>query len=102
MHGQLLSARRRSKIALHVTVQGAGGFGEVFECIWRGQRVAVKKLPAFLEEGTGTTAAKMQYRALIAEIQLSCRFKCDRLVRITGRVKMCTARCVHFRVLKSP
>ncbi len=68
------------------TAQGAGGFGEVFECMWRGQQVAVKKLPVLLEEGSSAPAAKMQYRALIAEIMLSCRFKCDRLVRITGRV----------------
>lgn len=62
-------------------MQGSGGFGDVFECTWRGQRVAVKKLPTVLEDGFGAPPARAQYLALIAEIQLSSRFKCDRLVR---------------------
>jgi len=59
-------------------VQGRGGFGEVYECMFRGERVAVKQLPAVLQDGPAAPPAKALYVALI---QLSCRFNCDRLVR---------------------
>jgi len=77
-------------------VQGAGGFGQVFECMWRGQRVAVKQLPTVLEDGHGAPPPRAQYLALIAEIQLSCRFKCDRLVRHLEVLRW--TRACHFRL----
>ncbi len=58
-------------------MQGAGGFGEVYECSWRGRRVAVKKLPGL--QGPSSAGGE-QHAALVQEVQLSCRFTSDRLV----------------------
>ena len=59
--------------------QGSGGFGAVYECDWRGRRVAVKCLPPMRTSGPGPTAAA-QYEALVREIRLTCKFRSDRLV----------------------
>ncbi len=61
--------------------QGSGGFGDVYECMWRGRRVAVKKLPSLLDRCRDAPSPEAQYSALIAEIRLSARFKSSRLVR---------------------
>jgi len=60
-------------------VQGSGGFGAVYECEWRGRRVAVKCLPPMRTSGPGPTAVA-QYEALVREIRLTCKFRSDRLV----------------------
>lgn len=51
----------------------------MYECEWRGRRVAVKCLPPMRTEGGPSVEA--QYQALMREIQLSCKFRSDRLVR---------------------
>ena len=52
----------------------------MFEGIWRGQRVAVEKLPPLeSQRGDGPTM-QSQHEALIAEIKLHSRFQCSRLV----------------------
>lgn len=54
----------------------------MFEGMWRGQRVAVKKLPSvWQQQQHGAPSPKAQYLALVDEIRLSCRFMCNRLVR---------------------
>lgn len=78
--GEPLNGWFRSDVHSIVS-QGSGGFGDVFECTWRGQKVAVKRLPASVERQEDAPPPRAQYLALIAEIQLSCRFKCSRLVR---------------------
>jgi hypothetical protein len=60
--------------------QGTGGFGDVFEAEWHGRRVAVKKLPQLAAGARDGPSPEAQYAALIAEIQLSCRFNSSRLV----------------------
>ena len=54
----------------------------MFEAVWRGRRVAVKKLPPLTERGRGAGAPspEAQYAALMAEIRLSSRFRSSRLV----------------------
>ena len=58
----------------------------VYEALWRGQRVAVKCLPrvmqgAGLDVRLGEDAAE-QHAALVHEIQLCCRFRSERLVKV--------------------
>ena len=62
-------------------LQGKGGYGDVFEGSWRGQPVAVKKLPLLNDYADGLSLAT-QHEALIAEIKLHSRFECNRLVRV--------------------
>lgn len=52
----------------------------MFEAEWRGRRVAVKKLPQLVACARDGPSPEAQYAALIAEIQLSCRFNSSRLV----------------------
>lgn len=60
---------------------GTGGFGAVYEAEFRGQKVAVKKLPPFSVEQPGSQA---MYQALLREIALASKFDCERLVRVYG------------------
>ena len=62
---------------MHICLQGSGGYGSVYEGLWRGRRVAVKCLPK-----DGATSA--QYEALIREIELSAKFNSRRLVQVYG------------------
>ena len=71
---------RYQALALLTMLQGTGGFGDVFEAEWRGRRVAVKKLPQLAAGARDGPSPEAQYAALIAEIQLSCRFNSSRLV----------------------
>lgn len=57
--------------------QGSGGYGSVYEGLWRGRRVAVKCLP---KDG----ATNAQFEALIREIDLSAKFDSRRLVQVYG------------------
>ena len=69
-------------------LQGTGGFGDVFEAKWRGRRVAVKKLPQLAACARDGPSPEAQYAALIAEIQLSCRFNSSRLVSVQACLGM--------------
>jgi hypothetical protein len=60
----------------------------VFEAEWRGRRVAVKKLPQLAACARDGPSPEAQYAALIAEIQLSCRFNSSRLVSISTLLAM--------------
>ncbi len=74
-----------SNAGILACVQGAGGFGEVYECSWRGRRVAVKKLPGLQAP---SSAGGEQHAALVQEVQLSCRFTSDRLVSLAGAQRL--------------
>lgn len=55
--------------------------------MWRGERVAVKKLPTVWQQQQHCAPPpKAQYLALVDEIRLTCRFKCNRLVRLRESV----------------
>ncbi|KAL3141527.1 hypothetical protein ABBQ32_004776 [Trebouxia sp. C0010 RCD-2024] len=57
---------------------GSGGFGSVYAARWRGKDVAVKRLSPSIGQDSE------QYRALVREVELSCKFNSERLVRVYG------------------
>ena len=66
--------------------QGSGGYGMVFEAMWRGERAAVKCLPRLpmgcpLDTRAAGALAE-QHAALLHEIYLCCRFRSERLVKV--------------------
>ncbi|KFM23981.1 Dual specificity protein kinase shkC [Auxenochlorella protothecoides] len=60
---------------------GTGGFGVVHEAVWRGRRVAVKKLPPV---GADAVAGTALHAALRREVELASKFDSERLVRVLG------------------
>lgn len=60
--------------------QGTGGFGSVYQAVWRGRPVAVKCLPQMGSNGS----TPPQVEALIREIELTSRFNSWRLVKVYG------------------
>lgn len=72
---------------------GTGGFGAVYECTWRGRRVAVKRLPQLAADQPGGQVLK---DALIREIGLASKFASDRLVRVFGA---CTSDPEHLALI---
>jgi hypothetical protein len=74
---------------------GTGGFGAVYEAIWKSKKVAVKKLPPFvsMDDVTGENNAEAAYQALIREIKLASKFQCERLVKVYGACTDDKAKC---------
>ncbi|KAI3430797.1 hypothetical protein D9Q98_009209 [Chlorella vulgaris] len=72
---------------------GTGGFGSVYECSWRGRRVAVKTLPQF---GPGQPCSDGMFAAMLREIELASKFSSDRLVKVYGA---CTADRAHVALI---
>ncbi|MEW5302145.1 MAG: hypothetical protein WDW36_004954 [Sanguina aurantia] len=56
---------------------GAGGFGRVYECVWKGRRVAVKCVT--------TCDTEAQYQSLVKEVAVTSRFRhCSYVVNLLG------------------
>lgn len=73
---------------------GTGGFGSVYEAVWRDKKVAVKRLPPFTsQDPSDPNPGQAAYEALLREIQLASKFDSDRLVRVYGACTGDRAKC---------